>query len=56
MIVDSLIMMAISALIGGRAYHVIDQWAYYQHNLTQIVQPPYTGLGIYGGLSPARSL
>ena len=49
-IVDSLIVMAIAALIGGRAYHVIDQWAYYQHNVAQIFLPPYSGLGIYGGL------
>jgi phosphatidylglycerol---prolipoprotein diacylglyceryl transferase len=49
-IIDSLIVMAVAALIGGRAYHVIDQWAYYQHNLTQIFLPPYSGLGIYGGL------
>ena len=42
--------MAIAALIGGRAYHVIDQWAYYQDHLAQIFLPPYSGLGIYGGL------
>jgi phosphatidylglycerol:prolipoprotein diacylglycerol transferase len=50
MIVDALIVMAIAALIGGRAYHVIDQWAYYKDHLAQMVLPPYTGLGIYGGL------
>ncbi len=49
-IVDGLIIAAIAALIGGRAYHVIDQWAYYQNHLAQIVLPPYSGLGIYGGL------
>jgi len=49
-IVDSLIVMAIAALIGGRAYHVIDQWAYYKDHLSAIVLPPYSGLGIYGGL------
>jgi phosphatidylglycerol:prolipoprotein diacylglycerol transferase len=49
-ITDGLIIMAIAALIGGRAYHVIDQWAYYQDHLAQIVLPPYSGLGIYGGL------
>jgi phosphatidylglycerol:prolipoprotein diacylglycerol transferase len=49
-IVDSLIAMAIAALIGGRAYHVIDQWAYYQNHISQIFLPPYSGLGIYGGL------
>jgi phosphatidylglycerol:prolipoprotein diacylglycerol transferase len=50
MIVDALIVMAIAALIGGRAYHIIDQWAYYKDHLAQIFLPPYTGLGIYGGL------
>jgi phosphatidylglycerol:prolipoprotein diacylglycerol transferase len=49
-IVDALIIIAGAALIGGRAYHVIDQWAYYQDHLAQIVLPPYSGLGIYGGL------
>jgi phosphatidylglycerol:prolipoprotein diacylglycerol transferase len=48
---DGLILVAIAALVGGRAYHVIDQWAYYQDHLAQIVLPPYSGLGIYGGLA-----
>ena len=50
MLINGLIIVAIAALIGGRAYHVIDQWAYYQDHLAQIVLPPYSGLGIYGGL------
>lgn len=49
-LLDGLIIVAIAALIGGRAYHVIDQWAYYKDHLAQIVLPPYSGLGIYGGL------
>jgi phosphatidylglycerol:prolipoprotein diacylglycerol transferase len=52
-ITDGLILMAIAALIGGRAYHVIDQWSTgptYRDHLLQIVLPPYSGLGIYGGL------
>jgi phosphatidylglycerol:prolipoprotein diacylglycerol transferase len=49
-IIDGLIVMAVAALIGGRAYHIIDQWAYYKDHLSQIVLPPYSGLGIYGGL------
>ena len=49
-IVDSLIVVTIAALIGGRAYHVIDQWHYYKDNLLQIVLPPYAGLGVFGGL------
>jgi phosphatidylglycerol---prolipoprotein diacylglyceryl transferase len=47
---DGLIVIAVAALLGGRAYHVIDQWAYYKDHLAQIVLPPYSGLGIYGGL------
>jgi phosphatidylglycerol:prolipoprotein diacylglycerol transferase len=53
MIVDSLIVIAVAALIGGRAYHVIDQWSTgidYKDHLAQIFLPPYSGLGIYGGL------
>ena len=50
MVVDALIIVAGAALLGGRAYHVIDQWAYYKDHLAQIVLPPYSGLGIYGGL------
>jgi phosphatidylglycerol:prolipoprotein diacylglycerol transferase len=49
-IVDGLIVIAAAALIGGRAYHVIDQWAYYSGHLEKIVLPPYTGMGVYGGL------
>ena len=47
---NGLIVIAIAALIGGRAYHVIDQWALYQNDLLKIVLPPYSGLGVYGGL------
>jgi phosphatidylglycerol:prolipoprotein diacylglycerol transferase len=51
---DGLIIVAIAALIGGRAYHVIDQWSTppldYQHHLLNIFLPPYSGLGIYGGV------
>ena len=50
MIVDALIVVAVAALLGGRAYHVIDQWAYYKDHLAQIVLPPYSGLGSFGGL------
>ena len=42
--------MAVAALIGGRLYHVIDQWALYKDDPLKIVLPPYTGLGVYGGI------
>ena len=47
---NGLIVIAIAALIGGRLYHVIDQWNLYKDDLPKIVLPPYSGLGVYGGL------
>jgi phosphatidylglycerol:prolipoprotein diacylglycerol transferase len=47
---NGIIIVAVAALIGGRLYHVIDQWQLYQDNLLAIVMPPYTGLGVYGGI------
>ncbi len=48
---NGMIVVAVAALIGGRLYHVIDQWALYQNDLAKIVLPPYTGLGVYGGIA-----
>jgi phosphatidylglycerol:prolipoprotein diacylglycerol transferase len=48
---NGMIVVAIAALIGGRAYHVIDQWQLYKDDLLKIVLPPYSGLGVYGGLA-----
>jgi len=47
---NGMIIVAIAALIGGRAYHVIDQWALYKDDLPKIFLPPYSGLGVYGGI------
>jgi phosphatidylglycerol:prolipoprotein diacylglycerol transferase len=48
---NGMIVVAIAALIGGRAYHVIDQWALYQSDPIKIFLPPYSGLGVYGGIA-----
>ena len=46
-----MIVVALAALIGGRAYHVIDQWdALYKTDPLRIILPPYSGLGVYGGI------
>jgi phosphatidylglycerol:prolipoprotein diacylglycerol transferase len=50
LIVNGMIIVAVAALIGGRLYHVIDQWDRYQDDLLSIVLPPYSGLGVYGGI------
>jgi phosphatidylglycerol---prolipoprotein diacylglyceryl transferase len=48
---NGMIVVAIAALIGGRAYHVIDQWdALYKSDPAKIFLPPYSGLGVYGGI------
>jgi phosphatidylglycerol:prolipoprotein diacylglycerol transferase len=47
---NGMIVIAIAALIGGRLYHVIDQWALYKDDPLKIILPPYTGLGVYGGI------
>jgi phosphatidylglycerol:prolipoprotein diacylglycerol transferase len=47
---NGMIVVAIAALIGGRLYHVIDQWQLYKDDLAKIILPPYSGLGVYGGI------
>jgi phosphatidylglycerol:prolipoprotein diacylglycerol transferase len=47
---NGMIIVAVAALIGGRLYHVIDQWQLYKDDLLKIILPPYSGLGVYGGL------
>jgi phosphatidylglycerol:prolipoprotein diacylglycerol transferase len=47
---NGILVISIAALIGGRLYHVIDQWDRYQSDLAAIVLPPYSGLGVYGGI------
>ncbi len=38
------------ALIGGRLYHVIDELEFYAPNPLSIILPPYSGLGLFGGV------
>ncbi len=47
---NAMIVVALAALAGGRIYHVIDQWQLYRNDLARIVLPPYSGLGVYGGI------
>ncbi len=51
LLINGMIVVAIAALVGGRAYHVIDQWeALYASDPIKVILPPYAGLGVYGGL------
>jgi len=47
---NGIIIVAAAALVGGRLYHVIDQWHLYQDDPIKIILPPYAGLGVYGGI------
>jgi phosphatidylglycerol:prolipoprotein diacylglycerol transferase len=61
-IINGLIVVAVAALIGGRLYHVIDQWVLYKDDPITILLPirhvpgggyvfaGFSGLGVYGGL------
>ena len=52
LLANGFILIAFAALVGGRLYHVIDQWdARYRSDLLAIVLPPYSGLGVYGGIA-----
>jgi phosphatidylglycerol:prolipoprotein diacylglycerol transferase len=48
---DGLLLTVILGLIGARLYHVIDEWDFYSQDLAKIVLPPYSGLGLYGGVA-----
>ena len=50
---NAFLVVAAFALIGARLYHVIDQWAFYSQDLLKAVLPPYSGLGLYGGIAGA---
>jgi phosphatidylglycerol---prolipoprotein diacylglyceryl transferase len=59
---NGMVIVAIAALIGGRAYHVIDQWAIYQADPITALLPiarqadgsyafaGFSGLGVPGGI------
>ena len=48
---NGIIIVAVAALVGGRLYHVIDEWERYAADPLRIILPPYSGLGVYGGIA-----
>lgn len=52
-VANCFLLVAALALVGGRLYHVIDEFDLYRDNLLAIVLPPYSGLGLYGGIAGA---
>jgi phosphatidylglycerol---prolipoprotein diacylglyceryl transferase len=44
------LVVAVSALIGARLYHVLDAWQLYADDPLRIILPPYSGLALFGGI------
>ncbi len=48
---NGIIFVFVLGLIGARVYHLADQWnTLYAADPIRAILPPYTGLGIYGGI------
>jgi phosphatidylglycerol:prolipoprotein diacylglycerol transferase len=45
-----IVIVTVAGLIGGRLYHVVDQWDRYAADPMAIVLPPYAGLGVFGAI------
>jgi phosphatidylglycerol:prolipoprotein diacylglycerol transferase len=50
LVTSAIIVVAVCAIIGARLYHVIDDWDVYSADPLRAVLPPYSGLGLYGGI------
>jgi phosphatidylglycerol---prolipoprotein diacylglyceryl transferase len=49
-VTGGIVIVAVLALVGARLYHVIDEWPRYADDPLRIVLPPYSGLGLFGGI------
>lgn len=49
-VTGALVLVGILAVIGARTYHVLGEWERYAADPLRIVLPPYSGLGLYGGV------
>ena len=52
-VTGALIVVGLLAIVGARLYHVIGEWDRYAADPLRIVLPPYSGLGLYGGVTGA---
>ena len=55
LLVNGMIIVAVAALIGGRLYHVIDQWDRYKDDLPRSSCRPTAAWASTAGSSPASS-
>ncbi|MEX1295690.1 MAG: prolipoprotein diacylglyceryl transferase, partial [Candidatus Limnocylindrales bacterium] len=50
LVTSAIIIVAVFALVGARLYHVVDEWDRYAADPISALLPPYSGLGLYGGI------
>ena len=50
---NAFLLVGAFALVGARLYHVVHEWPLYSGDPLRIVLPPYSGLGLYGGIAGA---
>jgi phosphatidylglycerol:prolipoprotein diacylglycerol transferase len=50
LVTSAIVVVGIFALVGARLYHVLGEWDRYAGDPLQVVLPPYSGLGLYGGI------
>jgi len=50
LVTNAIVVVGVFALVGARLYHVLGELDTYAADPVQIVLPPYSGLGLYGGI------
>jgi phosphatidylglycerol:prolipoprotein diacylglycerol transferase len=50
LVTNAIVIVGLFALVGARLYHVLGEWDLYASDPLKIVLPPYSGLGLYGGV------
>ncbi len=50
LVTNAIVVVGIFALVGARLYHVAGEWDTYAGDPLKVVLPPYSGLGLYGGI------
>jgi phosphatidylglycerol:prolipoprotein diacylglycerol transferase len=50
LVTGAIVMVGVLALVGARLYHVLGEWDTYAGDPLSVVLPPYSGLGLYGGI------
>jgi phosphatidylglycerol:prolipoprotein diacylglycerol transferase len=50
LVLNAIVVVGVFALVGARLYHVLGELDTYAADPLKVVLPPYSGLGLYGGI------